>query len=648
MLLQHLSPFLSCEACLAPVEATTPLPNRQDRIANDAIIVGCGKSVLAKHLVDRRGKALTVNTGPPTLCYFFFKDGDVERTGASKALCAFLHQLVLQQPVLYKYAQQDFNNKSEKFLTDFDALWNVFLAMSMDPALPEIVCVIDALDECRESSRLVAKMTELYDDHQLARRTGPVLKFLVTSRPDFNIVRDFRDLTDTMSEVRLRAEEESEQISREIDFVIKFKVDQLEKRMSLRPADTKELLANLSEIPQRTYLWLYLTFNDIEQRVELTKQDIAIIAKIVPQSVDKAYTRILDKSLDKERARKLLSIVLTAERPLTVGELNVAMVMKEDIMLYADLDPYLWRSDSIEDIIKNLCGLFVTVVGGKVYLIHQTAREFLLGEDGASATPSSDIGSAEPWRKSFFAPQAHLVMARICIQYLHMQDLPLKDVSVHDRRNRLHDEFFKSIEQSHVFLTYVARYWADHSRGTQTFIEGALVEKIAWSLCDPDSELFTLWSTIYICLGGACSYWIKSKELSNLHILAMFGIEPAVKLLLKEPGIRMDFKAQYENTPLHMAVRYGRTAVAKTLVEREQSLVNTVDYLGQTPLHLATNWNREEIVRHFIGLRSTDMNAIDGDGQTPLHNAVRRSNETMTKMLLACDDVEIDPPDRWG
>jgi len=377
--------------------------------------IGCGKSVLSKHLVDRKGEALTGHTAPPTLCYFFFKDGDVERMDAAKAICAFLHQLILQQPRLYQYAREDFDTKSQKFLTDFDTLWNVFLATCEDPALQEIVCVLDAVDECREKSRLVAKITELYNNPRPVIRRGPVLKSFVTSRPDFNIVRDFKALTDTMSEVRLRGEEESEQISREIDLVIKFKIDQLEKKLSLRGTDKEELLANLSQVSQRTYLWLYLTFNDIERRLEFTKEEIAVIAKTIPQDVDKAYTRILDKSDNKERARKLLHIVLAALRPLTVEEMNVALVMSEDIKCYTDLESYLWRLDSVEDTIKNICGLFVTVVEKKVYLIHQTAREFLLGEEDANAGLSSGVGSAQTWRKSFYARQADLVMARACV-----------------------------------------------------------------------------------------------------------------------------------------------------------------------------------------------------------------------------------------
>src|SRR5690348_12943644 len=49
---------------------------------------GCGKSVLAKSLIDNEFQ----NTDSHTVCYFFFKDND-EQDNIATALCALLHQL---------------------------------------------------------------------------------------------------------------------------------------------------------------------------------------------------------------------------------------------------------------------------------------------------------------------------------------------------------------------------------------------------------------------------------------------------------------------------------------------------------------------------------------------------------------------------
>ena len=203
---------------------------------------GCGKSVLAKYLVDRKGEVLTVRNETPILCYFFFRSGDSQRDNGSKALSAILHQLFLQRPLLYEYARYDFVHKSERFLDDFDALWNIFLKALRDPSNDEIVCVLDALDECQEISRksLMTRLTKLYtigdsrDKHQL-------IKFLITSRPTFHVVRDFKILTENLSEVRLRGEDESDQISREIDLVIRQRVKELGSDMDLSDNDMMQL-----------------------------------------------------------------------------------------------------------------------------------------------------------------------------------------------------------------------------------------------------------------------------------------------------------------------------------------------------------------------------------------------------------------------
>lgn len=254
---------------------------------------GCGKSVLAKYLVDRRGEVLTVHHETPTICYFFFKEGDVERVDAAKATCAILHQLFMQRPTLYRHAKGDFENKNDRFLADFEALWNILRSAAEDPSAGEIICVLDALDECHEASRqaLIASLVQLYGNTASLATGKPILKFLVTSRPEFDIVRDFRGLT----KVRLRGEEESEQISREIDLVIRHRVEELGMKMDLSTSEKSNLLEKLVGIPNQTYLWLHLTFDDIAKRLEFTNDDIAAIANTLPRKYEEAYTNILNR-----------------------------------------------------------------------------------------------------------------------------------------------------------------------------------------------------------------------------------------------------------------------------------------------------------------------------------------------------------------
>jgi hypothetical protein len=71
---------------------------------------GCGKSVLAKSLIDDDFKALSPTV---SLCYFFFKDKD-EQNNLAAALCAILHQLFSQQPNLLQYAVPSWERNGSK------------------------------------------------------------------------------------------------------------------------------------------------------------------------------------------------------------------------------------------------------------------------------------------------------------------------------------------------------------------------------------------------------------------------------------------------------------------------------------------------------------------------------------------------------
>ncbi|KAF2147926.1 hypothetical protein K461DRAFT_283068 [Myriangium duriaei CBS 260.36] len=69
---------------------------------------GCGKSVLAKYLVD---KALPRSS---IILYFFFKDQDQNTT--AQALCALLHQMFSHRRALIKHAMPEFAKNGENMV----------------------------------------------------------------------------------------------------------------------------------------------------------------------------------------------------------------------------------------------------------------------------------------------------------------------------------------------------------------------------------------------------------------------------------------------------------------------------------------------------------------------------------------------------
>jgi hypothetical protein len=104
---------------------------------------GCGKSVLAKYLVDH------VLPESATVCYYFFKDQD--QNTVRQALCALLHQLFSQKPALIQHAMKQYEKDGKEVVNSTTSLWTILGDALQDSQAGPVVIVLDALDECAES-----------------------------------------------------------------------------------------------------------------------------------------------------------------------------------------------------------------------------------------------------------------------------------------------------------------------------------------------------------------------------------------------------------------------------------------------------------------------------------------------------------------
>jgi hypothetical protein len=66
----------------------------------------------------------------------------------------------------------------------------------------------------------------------------------------------------------------------------------------------------------------------------------------------------------------LLYIILGATRPLTIQEIDITLAIEGHHRSYDDLKPDLDDKARFKVSVRHICGLFVTVVDQKVYLIH--------------------------------------------------------------------------------------------------------------------------------------------------------------------------------------------------------------------------------------------------------------------------------------
>ncbi|KAK1954643.1 ankyrin [Colletotrichum sublineola] len=269
---------------------------------------GCGKSVLAKSLIDEDFQC----TNEHTVCYFFFKDNE-NQNNLTTALCALLHQLFCFQPILLHYVGAAFALNGKKLRAEVDELWRIFIAAATDGQAPSVTCVLDALDECCVDDRrkIIQFLTNFYN-HQTTPPRKSQLKFLVTSRPYQDIELEFRNILEPQT-IHLAGEESNTDISEEINHGIKFKVATAGHQLRMNHEVQAAIQEKLLSVPHRTYLWLHLVIDELYQSYKRTKK--AFIKKVdtLPITVEDAYEKILGRLNRNQRreAETLLHIVYT-------------------------------------------------------------------------------------------------------------------------------------------------------------------------------------------------------------------------------------------------------------------------------------------------------------------------------------------------
>jgi hypothetical protein len=170
--------------------------------------------------------------------------------------------------------------------------------------------------------------------------------------------------------------------------------------------------------------------------------------------------------------RKTLQIIVGARRPLTTQEmaiaLGIALSPRSQTAAEAGINPV-----RLAKRIRQLCGLFVFINNSKIYLIHQTAREFLICRDLAS-NPNSIY--------AFKQIDAEKLMSQVCLQYLLMDDLEQSGRQTETKNQRL--------------LEYSAAHWADHVQNV-SLMQQHEIDNLLHRIYDTAKGHFAVWFPIF-------------------------------------------------------------------------------------------------------------------------------------------------------
>lgn len=87
-----------------------------------------------------------------------------------------------------------------------------------------VICLFDALDECEPSTRK-SLIKYISSFHRASNTTSSHLKFIVTSRPFYELETEFD--VDDLPSIHLEGNEMSESIGKEVDLVISHEISRI-------------------------------------------------------------------------------------------------------------------------------------------------------------------------------------------------------------------------------------------------------------------------------------------------------------------------------------------------------------------------------------------------------------------------------------
>lgn len=495
------------------------------------------------------------------VCYFFFKDND-EQDNIATALCALLHQLFQQCIGLIRHALPAIGQNADKIRLETREMWRILQRAASDPSAPSIVCVLDALDECRHKDRdllisLLQGILKPSSDNS-ARNT---LKFLVTSRPYSDVERGFRPLTSCWPEIRLRGEEENVHIHREIDLVVRVRARELAVEFELSQASRERLEKQLLDMQHRTYLWLYLAMDEIHAKYESSLYPDEVTIDTLPVSVEEAYERILQK-VDRRQvdiARQVLLIITGARRPLKIAELALALSAASAYQKGSKRLPPV-NVSHLKQQIPQWCGLFVYKQHDSFFLIHQTAKEFLL------ADPANVQSGANLWCGSLTPIYIEEEMAKLCTKYLIAAQSPASDHQGSGGDSELAPQrgSTDSKDPQKEFFEYCAQYWFLHCNDQVICAERGLLD-VVLTLYDTSSDLFSRWSRIW---WGPTEWRLRVPAFTTQQLAATNGHTSVLAYLDEHSKIEYEALSGDGRSMLHWAVWNGHLNTVSWLIDK--------------------------------------------------------------------------------
>ncbi|KAK4075503.1 uncharacterized protein Triagg1_4624 [Trichoderma aggressivum f. europaeum] len=334
---------------------------------------GKGKTMLLCGIIDEL-TALEPSMNQQSgvlVSYFFCEAADARSNDATSLFRGLIYLLADKQPSLIERIQKKHDHAGKALFEDTNAWFavsGILTEILQDLQSKDTYLIIDALDECAPGD--LPKLLNFIQASSSSR-----VKWIISSRNQPQIERRIRS---NRHLVMLSLEENAEHVSRSVDEYIKLRVANLSSI-----ADNEDLQAEVRDAMRQkahgTFLWVSLVIGELDGA---SSWEVQHIVKELPKSLKELYRRMI-RQIQKYRRRiaeqcwLLLSTAVVAYRPLRLDELGLLAGIQDSI---SD------KPQSIAEVAK-LCGSFLSILNGIVYIIHQSAKEFLTGDASRDIFP---------------------------------------------------------------------------------------------------------------------------------------------------------------------------------------------------------------------------------------------------------------------
>ncbi|OAA65130.1 Ankyrin repeat-containing domain protein [Akanthomyces lecanii RCEF 1005] len=339
--------------------------------------------------------------------------------------------------------------------------------------------------------------------------------------------------------------------------------------------------------------------------------------QVLMSAYDETMERInRQEPIWKELAMQVLSWITCAKRPLTASELQCALAVE---IAESDLDTE--NLPQIEDMVSVCAGLVaVDDESDIIRVVHHTTQEYF-----------DRKRNEDDW---FSDVQSE--MMEICVTYLSFDEFKSGPCQT--------DDGFELRLKSYQFYHYAANNWGHHARQASTLCQ-AVIEFL-----EREVKLEASVQALMAVKGWSAHSGYSqdvSRQITGLHLAAYFGIEEAVRTLLRKKVNVEPKDSKYGQTPLSWAVRNGHDKAVKLLLDMGKANINSRDRIGRTPLIWASENGHDAVAKLLLVTGKANVDSEDNYGRTPLSWAAANGHDAVVKLLLDTGKANVDSKDSY-